>query len=140
MKRYFATALLCAASLAFLTGGGDGKNEVEINGAATLDGAPIDLGIVQFTNGTAEGGGNVQDGSYTAKVPPGELTVRVRGYRYTGPEPEIPEPQPGVPPSAPPQRPREPMTPESMWQNPTFKITVKKGGTYDLNFVSEEAE
>lgn len=139
MKRYFATALCCAAALAFLTGCGGGKKEVEIKGAATLDGEPIDLGIVQFTNGTAEGGGNVQEGSYSAKVPPGELTVRVRGYRYTGPEPEIPEPQPGAPPTTPPQRPREPMTPESMWQNPTFKITVEKSGTYDLNFVSEEA-
>ena len=52
--------------------------------------------------------------------------------------PEVPEPAPGAPPSAPPQRPRKAITSEDMWQKPTMKITVNKGGTYDLEFKSEK--
>ena len=138
MKKYIvltlAVALICAVS----TGCGSKKKEVEISGAATIDGTPIDLGIVQLFNDKSEGGGNVQEGRYTAKVPTGELTVRVCGYQYTGPMPEVPEPAPGAPPSAPPQRPRKAITSEDMWQKPTMKITINKGGTYDLEFKSEK--
>lgn len=133
MRKTFLFVALLAASALFV-GCGPKKSEVSISGVATIDGEPIDLGVVQFSTGTAEGGGNVQDGRYTANVPPGELTVRIRGYRYTGPEPEIAEPEPGAPPSVPPQRPREECTPRSLWENPTMKITVDKKGEYDLNF------
>ena len=137
MKKYIALTLAVALICAVSTGCGAKKKEVEISGAATIDGTPIDLGIVQFFTESSEGGGNVQEGQYTAKVPTGELTVRIRGYQYTGPMPDVPEPAPGAPPSAPPQRPRKPITDENMWQNPTFKITVNKAGTYDLNFTSD---
>lgn len=100
----------------------------------TIDGEPIDLGIIQFSNGVAEGGGNVQEGKYTAKVPTGELTVRIRAYRYTGPMPKIVEPKPGDLPPMPPQRPRKECSDRPLWENPTMKVTVEKKGVYDLSF------
>ena len=102
MKKYVLAAFVFAVAFTFAVGCAPKKKEVEIEGTATVDGTPIDLGIVQFFNDKSEGGGNVQDGRYTAKVPTGELTVRIRGYQYTGPMPEVPEPAPGAPPSAPP--------------------------------------
>ncbi|MDD3589963.1 MAG: hypothetical protein PHO46_06800 [Thermoguttaceae bacterium] len=139
MKKYIAAALVVALVCAVSTGcGSNKKKEVEISGAATIDGVPIDHGLVQFFNEATEGGGVIQDGQYTGRVPTGELTVRVRGYQYTGPMPEVPEPSPNAPPSAPPERPRKPITSEDLWLNPTFKITIDKGGTYDLNFTSSE--
>ena len=138
MKKYVLAAFVFAVAFTFAVGCAPKKKEVEIEGTATIDGTPIDLGIVQFFNDKSEGGGNVQEGRYTAKVPTGELTVRISGYQYTGPMPEVPEPAPGAPPSAPPQRPRKAITPEDMWQKPTMKITVNKGGTYDLEFKSEK--
>ena len=135
MKR-LVLAVFCVVALVAFVGCGPDKKEVEIKGSATLDGKPIDFGIVQFFNEAAEGGGNVQDGKYTARVPKGELTVRIRGYEWTGPEPEVPEQQEGAAPGVPPQRPRKSITPEDMWLNPTYKIDVAKGGTYDLEFTS----
>ena len=127
-------ALVCFASL----GCGHKKTEVEISGKATMNGEPIDFGLVQFVTDNSEGGGNIQDGAYTAKVPRGELTVRVRAYRWTGPEPEVKEPKPGEAPAPPPQRPRQSISPESMWLKPSYTITVEKAGVYDLEFTSSE--
>ena len=96
MKKYVLAAFVFAVAFTFAVGCAPKKKEVEIEGTATIDGTPIDLGIVQFFNDKSEGGGNVQEGRYTAKAP------------------------------------------EDMWQKPTMKITVNKGGTYDLEFKSEK--
>ena len=114
-----------------------GSEDVRFFAVLVLDQRDV-RGTVGVVFDGQDRGGNVQDGRYTAKVPTGELTVRISGYQYTGPMPEVPEPAPGAPPSAPPQRPRKAITPEDMWQKPTMKITVNKGGTYDLEFKSEK--
>ncbi|MCF0234075.1 MAG: hypothetical protein HUK22_03750 [Thermoguttaceae bacterium] len=134
MKRILLLAAFLAAAVVATGCGGPKKKEVEISGVATIDGEPIDFGIAQFFTSAAEGGGSIRDGKYAAKVPTGELTVRVRGYRWTGPEPKYVEPEPGAPPAAPPARPREECTARALWENPEVKITVKKGGVFDLNF------
>ena len=48
MKKYVLAAFVFAVAFTFAVGCAPKKKEVEIEGTATIDGTPIDLGIVQF--------------------------------------------------------------------------------------------
>jgi hypothetical protein len=58
--------------------------EVIFKGVVTVDGEPVDMGVIEFepvNRDTAGGGGVIDKGSYTAKVMPGEKIVRIRANK-----------------------------------------------------------
>lgn len=78
-------------ALVIASGCGKKTNEVEVSGKVTIDGEPIENGMITFvsTDGAIPpGGGAIKDGVYTAKVPPGEKIVMVLGNKLVGQEPE----------------------------------------------------
>jgi len=67
-----------------------GYEEVDVAGAATVDGEPIPAGSIMFISTDAQspsGGGVIKDGRYVAKVPPGEKKVLIVGTKVVGQEP-----------------------------------------------------
>ena len=84
----FCFALL---TLVVASGCGEKKNEVQVSGKVTIDGEPIENGVITFIAAdgvTPPGGGAIKDGTYTAMVPPGEKIVTVMGNKLVGQEPE----------------------------------------------------
>ena len=71
MKKYVLAAFVFAVAFTFAVGCAPKKKEVEIEGTATIDGTPIDLGIVQFFNDKSEGAGTSRKGAIPPKSRPG---------------------------------------------------------------------
>lgn len=70
---------------------GDTVHQVDVSGKITIDGEPIPRGTITFIaedGKTPTGGGIIEEGKYTAKVPPGEKIVMVLGNKLIGQEPE----------------------------------------------------
>ena len=91
MNRYlFGGVGLSLLLMTFVAGCGESSNEVEVSGKITIDGEPVPRGSISFVSADGEapaGGGVIQDGTYTAKVPPGEKVVLVLGNKLVGEEP-----------------------------------------------------
>ena len=88
IKKLTALSLTCFSLT--LTGCGESRNEHEIKGNVTINGKPIQNGVISFVpaDGAAQtAGGTIIDGSYVAHVPPGAKTVTVLGNEETGEEP-----------------------------------------------------
>lgn len=84
-----AAASLACLSLSF-TGCAETRNEFEIKGTVTINGEPIENGMINFvaTDGVAQtAGGTITNGKYVAHVPPGPKTVLVLGNKVAGEEP-----------------------------------------------------
>src|SRR4051794_21672200 len=84
MKRLtvYVFPLLLAAAPAGC--GGDGKQSV--TGTVTLDGKPVEEGVITFvrTDGSGSEGAKIKDGSFQAKVPPGKYKIQLNGRKVTG--------------------------------------------------------
>lgn len=83
-----ALALLLTITLA---GCSESRSEIDVTGKITLEGEPIPRGTITFLaadGNTPVGGGVIQDGTYTAKVLPGDKVVLVLGNKLVGQEPQ----------------------------------------------------
>jgi len=93
MKRLTCYGVTVALLLTMtLAGCSEARNELEVTGKVTLEGEPIPRGTITFLaadGSTPVGGGVIQEGTYTAKVPPGEKIVLVLGNKLVGQEPEF---------------------------------------------------
>jgi hypothetical protein len=92
--KYLYSFLILLLLFSF-SGCGNRQKLVEITGTITINGESIDKGVIQFVpvNGVGqEGGGAIQKGKFTAKVPPGEKIVRVDGSKVTGTKEVSPTP------------------------------------------------
>lgn len=82
---------LASALIIISSGCSKEKNDYAlVSGKVTIDGQPLESGSITFTSAdgaTPTGGGTIQGGTYTAKVPPGEKVVLVIGYKVVGQEP-----------------------------------------------------
>jgi len=88
MKKFGLTIMVLSFVLVIASGGcGQRDPHVSVSGLVTVNGEPIEEGMIQFVpvdGRTAEGGGRIQDGRFDAKVPPGEKIVRIQGTKVTG--------------------------------------------------------
>lgn len=91
MKNLKTIASLALASLCLtFTGCQETRNEFEVKGTVTINGKPIENGVITFVaaDGVAQtAGGTITNGQYTAHVPPGPKTVLVLGNEVAGEEP-----------------------------------------------------
>jgi hypothetical protein len=102
--------------------------EVRFRGKVTVDGNPVEAGIIEFEavkRDTSGGGGAIQNGAYTARVMPGEKIVRIKAYKnireYTDSEGNLLFEQ-------------ESLVPESKsWSNSELRETISNK-TKELNF------
>ena len=77
-----AFAILTLAVLMLPGCSSDGK--VSVSGKVTVDGAPVETGFIAFApadGNTSVEGAEIVNGEYSAKVPPGEKIVRIRGMK-----------------------------------------------------------
>lgn len=59
----------------------------DISGTVTLDGQPIKSGLIRFVPAagqTASADTNIEDGKFSAKVPPGDKTVQISASKVVG--------------------------------------------------------
>lgn len=80
--------VLLVAVAAAATGCAD-DNKATVSGQVTLDGKPLEKGTVSFV--PADGNspsavGRIEQGHYTAEVPPGPKKIEVLGFRVIGRE------------------------------------------------------
>ncbi|MBP3960217.1 hypothetical protein J8F10_33740 [Gemmata sp. G18] len=121
-----ALLLTCA----FLAGCG-GPPRAEVTGTVTLDGVPVENGIIQFYPAGGAGqsaGGGIENGKYKVDASVGEMTVTINASKVVGKHklfdtkesPEVDTIQELVP-------------PEYNKQS-TLKITLKPGVNESVNF------
>lgn len=82
-----ALATFGLAAVLFAAGCADDDGTGEVVGTVTLDGKPLDTGAVQFapTDGKSPtAGAPIRAGRFTARVPTGEMTVRVTAPKVVG--------------------------------------------------------
>lgn len=90
MNRFVYGLSVVLSALLVLSGCGEAETDVTVSGKVTVDGAPIPTGAINFVDPAGiipTGGGVIADGSYTAKVQPGEKVVMVLGNKLIGQEP-----------------------------------------------------
>ncbi|MFN3148717.1 hypothetical protein [Bremerella sp.] len=81
-------SLLCSIPL-FVGCGGPASNAVPISGTVSVEGQPVEGGLITFlsTDGTAPAAGApIKDGAYSAEVEPGEKKIMVLGTKVVGEE------------------------------------------------------
>jgi hypothetical protein len=106
----------------------------------TLEGEPLSRGNIQFVpiNGGYDGGGQIINGKFTAKVPFGECKVNINGEQFAktddkgnpvdtkiefdGPFERIIEPKPLR------------IVPKHYWFDTPFRVTVTKGKKEPFDF------
>lgn len=76
-----------------LTGCSRGPVLMTVEGTVTIDGNALGQGAITFEPVDGKGrtaGGTIENGKYTAQVPPGEKRVRITGFEVTGQKPAYP--------------------------------------------------
>lgn len=79
-------ALSAAVALAFLAGC-SGPPKAQVSGSVTLDGVPIENGIIQFYPAGGPGqtaGGGIENGRYQLETSTGEMTVTINASKVVG--------------------------------------------------------
>lgn len=136
--RLTAVALLCACvAFAFVGCGQKGPKKVKISGVITVDGETVDKGSVRFKPADGQGptdGATIADGKFEAEVTTGEKILVVDGSKVVGQIEADPLLNPGVMSDQLEMYPGMPFKQEK-------KITVeKKGQTFEIDYVTDEAE
>ena len=88
MRLYVKFSLLCLALMTLQgCGGSDEVEKHQVTGTVTYNGKPIEKGSITFdpadNQGVAAMGG-IENGQFTAEVPPGEKILRISAVRETG--------------------------------------------------------
>lgn len=76
--------ILC---LVCMLGCGDESSSVTVSGNVTLDGEPIEVGMIRFVDQSGvvpSAAGPIEDGKYSVEIEPGEKTVLIQGYKADG--------------------------------------------------------
>ena len=77
-------------TLLAVAGCGDNSGLVEVKGAVTLDGAPLEKGAISFSpvdGKTKTAGTNITAGKYSAQVPLGTMKVAISAGKVVGKKP-----------------------------------------------------
>jgi hypothetical protein len=87
MPANFSRAIRSTATVLVLVavvGCGNRNEPVKVAGTVTVDGTPLEYGIVNFLrpeSKAAAAGGSIQDGKFALAVPPGSYRVTITGTR-----------------------------------------------------------
>jgi hypothetical protein len=90
-SRFFNLSLaLCATAILLLAGCDQRASEGQVQGTVTLDGKPVDNGIIRFSPlegqvGTA--GGVIENGRFTSTVPVAKHRVEISATKISGEAP-----------------------------------------------------
>ncbi|MGL6194078.1 MAG: hypothetical protein ACRC2T_04570 [Thermoguttaceae bacterium] len=82
-RQYYGFVAVCCFSIFFVSGCKK-NNFVKISGKVTVAGEPVDSGSIAFAPAdgkTSIEGAEIKNGTYEAKVPPGDKIVMIRGLR-----------------------------------------------------------
>jgi len=74
-------------TFAAVTGCSGDKKHAVVAGTVSLDGAPVKSGLIRFVPAdgrTASADASIEDGKYSAKVPPGEKIVQISASKVVG--------------------------------------------------------
>jgi hypothetical protein len=72
-------------AVAVLAGCGSADGRVEVSGAVTFNGKPVDYGSIQFVSSDTDADTVViTDGKYTARLTPGKKKVVIQGFKKVG--------------------------------------------------------
>ena len=85
-KVCFLIVALCGSLMIGAGCNKSGRVEADVSGKVTINGESIPQGTIEFEkpDGSGVGGGNIVDGTYSAKAPIGEVRVRISGYKVDG--------------------------------------------------------
>ena len=86
--RIFATVAVAVSTLAALAGCGGGKPKAKVNGAVTLDGKPLDTGVIHFYPQSDDGGpsasADIKGGRYQLQTGIGPMKVVINANQVVG--------------------------------------------------------
>ena len=110
-----------------------GPNYSAVKGRVTVDGKPIESGLVEFEpvdrNSQSPKGGVITNGDYSAEVPPGEMKVKITAMRSTGVKKKRYDT-----PDSPVDEITEQFLPKKFNEETELKATIKSGKN-DLDFL-----
>lgn len=84
---------LVFAIIALTIGGCFGDGKVDVHGAVSVDGQPVDQGTIRFEPSDGQGptdGGPIQAGKYSAHLRPGDKKVHIEAYKQVGEQQQNP--------------------------------------------------
>jgi hypothetical protein len=87
-----ARSAICVVAASLVLAGCGGQTTGEVSGLVTVDGVPVEIGVVRFSalDGTGQPkGGEIRDGKYTVRdVPLGVMKVEIVGSKH-GPKTKL---------------------------------------------------
>jgi hypothetical protein len=106
-----------------------------VEGNVTLDGAPLEDGVIRFE--PADGKGPtaeavITNGRYTIELSPGAKRVMIEGWRVVGQAPITPDD-----PQSPMHDVKEPMVPDRYGRNSELRYDVKGSDTEDFALTTQ---
>ncbi|HTN77877.1 MAG TPA: hypothetical protein VL096_21615 [Pirellulaceae bacterium] len=98
MQRFYSLWAIAGIGLAMVsfTGCGDSGavNQVKVSGKITMDGTPLETGVVSFMPADGKGasaGATIANGQYSALVAPGLKKVSIYAEKVVGQQPRDPQ-------------------------------------------------
>lgn len=73
--------------------GSNGSSKIQVTGTVTLDGKPIEQGVINFTPSDGKGAtaaASITNGSFSAEIPEGPKRVSITGQEVVGQQPARP--------------------------------------------------
>ena len=123
--------LAVAAAAALAAAGCRGEPKAQVSGTVTLDGVPVENGVIQFypvgSTGQTAGGG-VQNGRYALDASPGEMTVTINASKVVGKQKLYATPDSPVVDKV------SELVPSKYNSVSTLKVTLKEGVNEGVNF------
>ncbi len=131
-NRMWTRALFAAVVLtsAFLAGCG-GPPKAEVTGTVTLDGVPVENGIIQFYPAGGAGqsvGGGIEKGKYKVEASVGEMTVTINASKVVGKHKMFDTKE------SPEVDTLQELVPDEYNKTSTLKVTFKEGVNENVNF------
>jgi hypothetical protein len=131
-KNAGGTPALLAVLALLAVGGCGGSGPMEISGAVTFAGQPVQSGTIQFEPADGKGplaAGVIREGRYTVEAMPGPKKVRIEGFKIIGRR----QFTPGNP-ASPMVDITEPIVPERFNKQTTLTRDIARGTcTYDFD-------
>jgi hypothetical protein len=116
--------------MALAAGCGSGQQKAQVSGTVTLDGVPVETGVIQFypTSRGQTAGGGIEQGKYKLDASVGEMTVTISATKVVGKQKLYDTPDSPV------RDKIEELVPDEYNKMSTLKVTLKPGVNENVNF------
>lgn len=132
VRRVGSAAVLSIGILGLaLAGGCGGQTKAQVSGTITLDGVPVENGVIQFypTGGAGQtAGGGIENGKYKVEASVGEMTVTVTASKVVGKQKLYDTPDSPVVDKV------VEVIPDEYNKVSTLKVTLKAGANQNVDF------